>query len=349
MIKIITDSTIKTGVGRYALNLSIALSAELISLRKDNSKKLSDYGGTIMNGIRTGGITSGYYLNERYSKLAFRNCERYLKKSQVDDMILHYSNPGIRKFDLKVQEVVTFHDLFPLKNKGPGKIEKIKVKNFLSFMNSGNILTISNVVMNDLKKYGFKGNIQVIHHPVSQNFRKLSESKESIRKKLNLPINKKLILSVSTAALNKNLNVVQKTLKLLGNNYNLVRVGPELNDSINFQNIDEEQLYMIYNACDVLLIPSSSEGFGFPVIEAFATGLPVVASDIEIFREITRDSAILSKIDPEELSHSVVNAIDQREAYSNKGLETAKYYSFDNFKNNVRSYYSKNFGINFNE
>lgn len=49
-------------------------------------------------------------------------------------------------------------------------------------MNSGNILTISNVVMNDLKKYGFKGNIQVIHHPVSQNFRKLSESKESIRK-----------------------------------------------------------------------------------------------------------------------------------------------------------------------
>lgn len=216
-------------------------------------------------------------------------------------------------------------------------------------MNSGNILTISNVVMNDLKKYGFKGNIQVIHHPVSQNFRKLSESKESIRKKLNLPINKKLILSVSTAALNKNLNVVQKTLKLLGNNYNLVRVGPELNDSINFQNIDEEQLNMIYNACDVLLIPSSSEGFGFPVIEAFATGLPVVASDIEIFREITRDSAILSKIDPEELSHSVVNAIDQREAYSNKGLETAKYYSFDNFKNNVRSYYSKNFGINFNE
>jgi glycosyltransferase involved in cell wall biosynthesis len=106
---------------------------------------------------------------------------------------------------------------------------------------------------------------------------------------------------------------------------------------------------MIYNACDVLLIPSSSEGFGFPVIEAFATGLPVVASDIEIFREITRDSAILSKIDPEELSHSVVNAIDQRETYSNKGLETAKYYSFDNFKNNVRSYYSKNFGINFNE
>lgn len=149
--------------------------------------------------------------------------------------------------------------------------------------------------------------------------------------------------------MNKNLNVVQKTLKLLGNNYNLVRVGPELNDSINFQNIDEEQLNMIYNACDVLLIPSSSEGFGFPVIEAFATGLPVVASDIEIFREITRDSAILSKIDPEELSHSVVNAIDQREAYSNKGLETAKYYSFDNFKNNVRSYYSKNFGINFNE
>lgn len=348
-IRVITDTTTKTGLGKYAYYVSLALSTELISLRKDNKKKVTDYGGKIFNGFTTGGVTSGYYLNEKFPGFAFRKCASYIKKDSDSNTVVHYTNPGIRKFSLNAKELVTFHDLFPLKNTTNNRVDKIKVKNFLSYMDSSNALTISNVVKKDLKTFGYEGNIQVIYHPVSQNFFKIEEPKESIRKRLHLPLNKKLILSVSTASVNKNLDVVEKTLKLLGENYNLVRVGPALPGSITFTNVSEDELNMIYNACDVLLIPSSSEGFGFPVIEAFATGLPVVASDIEIFKEITKGSAILSKIEPTELSHSISKAIDQTDKYSTSGLEIAKYYSFEKFRSNMRNYYSRTFGISFND
>jgi glycosyltransferase involved in cell wall biosynthesis len=43
----------------------------------------------------------------------------------------------------------------------------------------------------------------------------------------------------------------------------------------------------IYSQATLLLFPSSHEGFGLPVAEAMAVGLPVVASDIEALREVS--------------------------------------------------------------
>ena len=41
------------------------------------------------------------------------------------------------------------------------------------------------------------------------------------------------------------------------------------------------------------------EGFGYPVVEAFKTGLPVVSSNIDIIREVSSGAAVL--VDPEKL------------------------------------------------
>lgn len=49
-----------------------------------------------------------------------------------------------------------------------------------------------------------------------------------------------------------------------------------------------------YAGIDILLFPSTEqEGFGLPVLEAFASGVPVVASDISCFREFAEDAATL--------------------------------------------------------
>jgi glycosyltransferase involved in cell wall biosynthesis len=55
---------------------------------------------------------------------------------------------------------------------------------------------------------------------------------------------------------------------------------------------DDWALATILQEADALIMASKIEGFGLPIIEAFAQDLPVIASDIAIFREIGGDSII---------------------------------------------------------
>jgi glycosyltransferase involved in cell wall biosynthesis len=51
--------------------------------------------------------------------------------------------------------------------------------------------------------------------------------------------------------------------------------------------VDRDALRAIYQRCTVVLMPSDREGFGLPVIEAFAAGRPAVISDIPALREVS--------------------------------------------------------------
>lgn len=48
--------------------------------------------------------------------------------------------------------------------------------------------------------------------------------------------------------------------------------------------------------CEAVLMPSFAEGYGLPVAEALATGTPVIASDIEVFRSVP--SSLVHRVDP---------------------------------------------------
>ncbi len=47
-----------------------------------------------------------------------------------------------------------------------------------------------------------------------------------------------------------------------------------------------QELAAVYRSAQAVVLPSSAEGFGFPVIEALACGSPVVASDLSVLREV---------------------------------------------------------------
>jgi glycosyltransferase involved in cell wall biosynthesis len=57
--------------------------------------------------------------------------------------------------------------------------------------------------------------------------------------------------------------------------------------------LDREVLSAVYRRCALLLFPSAREGYGLPVVEAFAAGLPVVARDIPAIRESSGGLATL--------------------------------------------------------
>ena len=56
-------------------------------------------------------------------------------------------------------------------------------------------------------------------------------------------------------------------------------------------NVNDLELYAWYKGATALIFPSYYEGFGLPIIEAMQFGLPIICSDIPVFREIGKDKS----------------------------------------------------------
>ncbi len=68
---------------------------------------------------------------------------------------------------------------------------------------------------------------------------------------------------------------------------------PELSRHLEFTGVlDGEAIARLYALADVFVYPSIIESFGHPLLEAMAAGLPVVAADAPINRELCADSAV---------------------------------------------------------
>lgn len=58
------------------------------------------------------------------------------------------------------------------------------------------------------------------------------------------------------------------------------------------ENADDAELTVIFDRSDATIVASSVEGFGLPVIESLVRGVPVIASDIPVFREVGGEAVL---------------------------------------------------------
>jgi glycosyltransferase involved in cell wall biosynthesis len=71
-----------------------------------------------------------------------------------------------------------------------------------------------------------------------------------------------------------------------------LRGSPELGKRLLWlDGIDDDTLQQVYLASTCLLFPSEGEGFGLPLIEAAHHGLPLLARDLPVFREVAGEHA----------------------------------------------------------
>lgn len=93
--------------------------------------------------------------------------------------------------------------------------------------------------------------------------------------------------------------------------------------------ISDTELKTWYAKASALVQPSLSEGFGLTGVEAMAAGIPVIASDIPIFKEIYQQSAVyFNPHDPSDLAR-VVESLDKKNSDLLEAQAFVHRYSWD--------------------
>ncbi|MBY0436488.1 MAG: glycosyltransferase family 4 protein [Cyclobacteriaceae bacterium] len=174
--------------------------------------------------------------------------------------------------------------------------------------------------------------VKVIYNPVNPAFRPSLEPRQPA----------KVILQIGSGS-NKNLNNLIESAKglkcklLLISKLDDFQVNKLKKYSIEFEskcNLSLAELVQVYHSADVLFFASTYEGFGLPIIEAQACGLPVITSNFGSMAEITENGKSAHLVDPynvNEIRDGIEKIFNDNQYRSNlvaNGLENAKRFSY---------------------
>lgn len=243
--------------------------------------------------------------------------------SRGDYDIIHptdYNTAFIRYNERPV--VLTVHDLTHKRLSGwfkPGAVDDIDN----CVMKADALIAISNATKNDMVRYyGIdESRIRVIYHGYTPMMPTGSTSS---------PVDGRYILYVGRRGGYKNFDSLLKAFAIVAEHdrsLKLVCTGQpftaEERRKINSAGVSSrvvqhmftnEQLGPLYAGAQCFVFPSTLEGFGMPVLEAFAAGTPAVLSNASCLPEIAGDAALyFNPDDPGDIAASIRQVIDNPE------------------------------------
>lgn len=225
---------------------------------------------------------------------------------------------------------------------------------FLAAKSASSIISISESTKNDLINFyhADKNRVTVTYLATPTNYAPVNELSKIMEIKAKYKLITPFVLYTGTIQPRKNLDSLVNAfnnLKINGLKHKLVIVGKRgwkyrsLFDLINKLNLKKEIIFTdyaaekdlpyLYSLADLFVYPSFYEGFGLPVLEAMACGVPIITSATSSLPEVTGKSAIL--IDPKNINDlasaisKVLNNADLREKMITRGLEQAKRFSWE--------------------
>ena len=197
---------------------------------------------------------------------------------------------GLRKKGIR--GVVTIHDLIFMRHPEyyhwiDTRIYEWKFRQALR--EADRIIAISERTRQDIIELGgeqYADRIELIYQSFAPRFSSeiSPERKVQVREQYKLP--QRFVLNVGTIEERKNVALAAEAVELLPKDIHLVAVGRQTeyakqvphSDRIHMlSGVPDSDLAAIYAMAEVFVYPSRYEGFGIPIIEAIAAGLPVVA------------------------------------------------------------------------
>ena len=109
--------------------------------------------------------------------------------------------------------------------------------------------------------------------------------------------------------------------------------------------VSDQLLAKFYQHALIYVFPSRNEGFGIPVLEAFAYGLPVIIANNSCLPEIAGDAAL--SFDPADESalyekfQILLSNEDLRKEMSKKALERLSFFSWEKAAKELKSIFRK--------
>lgn len=250
------------------------------------------------------------YINlvDNRIKIIYLNSDRRKKNILKISKIIRYEKPDILFSTLNINNItIILAKILSLKRVpivvretnnrtaagGVSLINRIITYILYNYFSS-NIISLSNGVKEDLvKSFKIKNKkIKVIYNPVDLD--KIYKLKNEEILDLKKEENEKLIISVGRLAEQKDYFTLLKAFKIVEKNLKskllILGKGPQeqlLKDKCYELNIEEKVVFMGFNDnpykymknSDVFVLSSKWEGFGHVIVEAMATGIPVISTD----------------------------------------------------------------------